>query len=150
MALNVTQFYNFKTNSLLIGGFKIGGFGDEGGIEYEFPDDLHRHVSTADGQTVVSRVNDARVVATITLKETSSGYRRLAQLIQAQLANPLALLPLPYVHRDPINGDLITSSHVVFLNFPEPSKARDAGEREFEILLPYAAFDVKFGVNNLF
>jgi hypothetical protein len=148
--LNVTQFYNFKTNLLLIGGFKIGGFGDDGGIEYEFGDDIHRHVSTADGQTVVSRVNDARLIVTVTLKETSAGYRRLAQLLKQQLANPLGLAPLPFVHRDPINGDLVTSSHAVFLNHPSPSKARDAGEREFQILLPYAAFDVQFGSLNLF
>jgi hypothetical protein len=150
MALNVTQFYNFKANTLLIGGFKIAGFGDDGGIEYEFGDDIHRHVSTADGQTVVSRVNDARVMATITLKETSAGYRRLALLLQQQLANPLAITPLPYVHRDPINGDLVTSSHVVFINYPEPSKSRDAGDREFQILLPYAALSIQFGTQNVF
>jgi hypothetical protein len=146
MALNVAQFYNFKANILLIGGFKIGGFGDDGGIEYEFGDDIHRHTSTADGQTVVSRVNDARVTATITVKETSSGYRRLGQLLQQQLLVPNALVSLPYVHKDPINGDLVTASQVVFLNYPQPSKARDAGDREFQILLPYA--NVQFGILN--
>lgn len=146
--LEVPKFYNFKANRLLIGGFEIGGFDDEGGIEYELGDDIHRHVSTSDGETVVSRVNDPRITATVTLKETSAGYKKLFGLLRAQVAVEDALLPLPYLHLDPINGDIVTSSHIVFLNHPAPSKARDAGSREFQILLPYAAYTMALGVNN--
>jgi hypothetical protein len=147
--LTIRRFYNFKTNIILINGIRIAGFGDEGGIEYDYGDDIHRHVSTADGETVVSRVNDFRLTATITVKETSRGNAILMGLLQQQRLNELSLEPLPFVHLDPILGDLVRSSHAVFLNFPEPSKGRDAGDREFQILLPHAAGDLILGANTI-
>ena len=147
--LTIPRFYNFKSNIILINGIRIAGFGDEGGVEYEFGDDIHRHVSTADGETVVSRVNDYRLIATITVKETSRGNAILMALLEEQRANELSLEPLPFVHIDPIQGDLVRSTHAVFLNWPEPSKGRDAGEREFQILLPYAAAKLVLGANTV-
>lgn len=146
--LEVPKFYNFKANRLLIGGFEIGGYDDDGGIEYEFGDDIHRHVSTADGETVISRVNDFRLTATVTLKETSKGYKRLANLLRIQKSNELGIDPLPFIHVDPINGDIVASPYSIFINHPSPSKARDAGSRQFQILLPYAAFSVELGTFN--
>lgn len=147
--LEIPKFYNFKSNIILINGIRIQGFGDEGGVEYEFADDAQRHTSGADGQVTVSRVNDYRMIATFTVKETSTGYTILSALMQDQLAVTDRLNPLPYVHIDPVNGDLIRSSHAVFLTWPEPSKARDAGDREFQILLPNAAAEVIFGPRNV-
>lgn len=148
--LEIPKFYNFKANQLIIGGEKIGGFDDDGGIEYELGDSIHRDTSGADSETTVSRVNDARLYATITLKETSAGYRKLFEQLKFQLTSELAIVPLPFIHIDPINGDLVRSAYTIFTDFPTPSKARDAGSREFRVLLPYAAFSMVMGANNQF
>lgn len=146
--LGNTGFYNFKSNIVLVGGLRISGYDDDGGVEYEFPEDIHSHTATADGHTVISRFNDERVQATITLKETSRGYRLLADLLQQQREMSEGLLEIPYTHKDPIIGDIITSRHTVFLNYPEPTKEREAGNREFQLLLPEAASNIEFGLNN--
>ena len=144
--LEIPRFYNFKANIITFNGLEITGFGDDGGVEYEMGDDIHRDASTADGETIVSRVNDARLYATFTVMETSRGYRILSELLREQLSVETAIPPLPYIHIDPINGDVVRSSHAVFMQHPSPSKARDEGTREFRILLPYAAYSMELGI----
>ena len=149
MAQSAVKNYNFADgNILVIGPYDIGGFAEDGGIEYEFGSDIYEHVSGADSQVTVSQLNDYRMIATVTLMETSASYKRLFDLLTIQRAQ-LKKLPLSFMHRDQINGDQVAVGTIIFLNWPAPSKARTAGEREFRILLPDGAKNFQGGSLNL-
>lgn len=149
MQMTALKNYNFKDGVvLIIGGRQIGGFAEDGGVEYEFPSDIYEHISGADSQVTISQLNDHRMIATITLMETSKSYRDLFQMLRTQEAQ-LIKLPLSYLHRDQINGDQVLSGSAVFLGYPAPSKSRTAGEREFRILLPHGAKSYLAGSQNI-
>lgn len=149
MQLSALKNYNFKDGTvLIIGGRQIGGFAEDGGVEYEFPSEIYEHVSGADGQVTISQMNDFRMIATVTLMETSKSYRDLFQMLRTQEAQ-LLKLPLAYLHRDQINGDQVLGGQAVFLGWPAPSKSRTAGEREFQILLPQGAKSFLAGSQNI-
>jgi len=135
--------YNLKDQQILaIGGVIVGGYGTEGGIEYEYPSDRYQDDVGADGQVTVSRLNDERVYVTITLMDNSPAYKELMSLLrlqELQAKTPTGVLPLPYLHEDFANGDTIASSHCVFLTQPAPTKNRTVGEVEFRLLLPNTA-----------
>lgn len=131
--------YNFKDgNVLIIGTEFVGGFAEDGGVEYDMAADRYEDVNGADGVTTISQMNDNRMYADITLMETSKSYRVLANFQKVQEAQ-LIKLPLPYIHRDQINGDTISEGTCVFMTKPTPSKGRTAGERVFRLLLPDGA-----------
>lgn len=140
--------YDFDRVLLIIGGFEISGYGDDGGIEYEYPSPVLEHGAGADGQVTVSRTNDNRVIAHVTVKETSKAYRDLATLAKAQAAQP-SIAPLPYLMRCVTTGDEMSDQYAAFLNVPTPSKARTAGDRVFDILLPNGRATMKLGSANL-
>lgn len=151
MNLEVLKVYDLKRNFLLIGGFRIGGFGEDAAITYEYGADIFEHNAGADGLVTFSRTNDLRMIATVTVMESSPSYRRLGLLLGQQLAELQAgpILPLPFSHTDSLNGDVINSPQCVFVSFPTPNKSRTVSEREFQIALPYAADKVQFGSLNL-
>lgn len=131
--------YNFKDGNILIIGTEfVGGYGEDGGIEYEYPSDRYEDVNGADGVTTVSKLNDDRVYVNITVMETSKSYRVLANLQKTQEAQ-LIHTPLPFIHNDQINGDNVADSYCLFKTKPAPSKARTAGERVFQLMLPKGA-----------
>lgn len=136
--LSPVKEYNFAEQNIIVDGRSLSGFDDDGTVSYEPQDDRYTHSVGADGQTTVSKVNDPRVVATLTVKESGKAYEDLAQLHARQGVNLQANL-FSYIHRDPRNGDLIRSNQAVFLNYPSVEKAKEAGSREFTILLPNAA-----------
>lgn len=140
--------YNFKDgNLIIIGGERVGGFAEDGGIEYELAADTYEDVNGADGITTISQLNDPRMYATITLMETSKSYRVLANLWRIQ-KEQLIKLPMPMIHKDIINGDETKEVQAIFMAPPVPSKARTAGEREFRILLPNGVDFMQLGANN--
>lgn len=131
--------YNFKDGvKLVIGNVIVGGYGADGGVEYEFASDIYEDESGADGQVSVSQLHDYRMYANVTLKETSSSYRQLFNLLTAQRAL-LRKTAMPYTHKDLLNGDSVTVGTCIFMGWPTPSKARTAGDRTFRILLPDGA-----------
>lgn len=137
------KFFNFKANIIMLGGFRLQGYGDEGGVEYEPGDDLHRKMNSADGQPVYSKVNNFDLQVTITVHEMSKAHKRMWQMLKNQMQQPTQLSPLPYKHADPINGDLVRAKHAVFMETPTPDKAREAGEIEYVIDLPNALVDMQ-------
>lgn len=141
--------YNFKDgNILVLGGEKIGGFGEDGGVEYELASDTYEDVNGADSITTISQLNDPRMYANITVMETSSSYRVLFGLWKTQ-KEQLIKQPMPFLHKDIINGDSTKAVTAVFMAPPVPSKARTAGERVFRILLPDGVDLMVLGANNL-
>ena len=147
--MGAVHHYNFKDgNLILIGTHRIGGWSEDGGIEYELAADTYEDVNGAYGQTTISQLNDPRMYATITVKESSKSYGILYGLWKAQKA--LLVKPaLPFSHRDLLNGDEVSDPQCVFISPPTPSKGRTAGDREFRILLPNGVDLMVLGANNL-
>lgn len=138
--------YDLMSVFLLVGGYRIGGYGEEGGIDVEWSSDLVETSVGADGQATASRSNDASATVTITVKETSRSYRDLATLMAAQQSQE-AILPLQFRLKDDRNGDKINDDNAVFINRPGVSKKKKAGEREFKLFLPNAGESAAFGAS---
>lgn len=128
--------YDLAQVFLTLNGIRIAGFGEEGAVEFESVADIGEHIVSADGQVVFSRNNDKRVIATITVLETSRSARDLDEMRRAQEAAP-SIVPLVFYMQDTISGDEISEQYATFLNRPMPSKGKGAGEREFRLVLPY-------------
>ena len=143
--------YNIKAVTAILGSFPLGGgYGEDGGLEFEWDADLFEVTVGADGETAYSRTNNDNVTLTITVMESSRAYKDLATLMQAQLLlvdNGAPIAPLNFSMYDPINGDSCASQYAVFLNRPAPSKSGTIGEREFRISLNNAA--ALFGTKNI-
>ena len=136
--------YKLSNVYLLLGGYRIGGFGESGGVEFEYGADLGEATVGADGQTTFSYSNDNTMTATITVMETSKSYKDLAALMQAQVAQEV-ISRLEFLMNDEVNGDKISDKYATFVTRPTPNKAKKAGERVFKILLPNAGETAKFG-----
>ena len=78
--------YDLQSVYLTLGGYRIGGYGEDGGIEFEYSADIGELKTGADGQSVFSRINNPAMLCTITVMETSLSYKQLADLMQAQAA----------------------------------------------------------------
>jgi hypothetical protein len=140
--------YDLAKLLLIVGGYDISGFGEDGGVTLELGADRYEKTVGADGEVAVSANNDNTVIATINVMETSKAYRVLADLQRDQEDEEGALPALDFLMRDPINGDKVSDRYAVFMNKPAPSKGKKVGSREFRILLPNAAKGMTLGANN--
>jgi len=76
--------YDLASVFLLIGGYQIGGFGEDGAVSFEYGKPVASAKVGGDGQAVVSRNNDYSMTATITVMESSKSYKDLFTLYSAQ------------------------------------------------------------------
>jgi hypothetical protein len=137
--------HDLKAVSLSVGGLPITGFGESGAVAFEVMSPIGESKVSADGETVVfSRNNDPRVLARITVMRNSKAYQTLAGLAKAQRAQE-SILPMPFAMKNWITGAQVTEEYAVFQNIPLPSQEKEAGEDEFEILLPNAYDQVLHG-----
>lgn len=148
MSFQVSKLYSLPLNFVMVGGFRIEGFSEDEAVSYETEADAVEHLVSADGEVTVSTTNDERMVATITVMETSASCKRLDELRRAQrAAMKLGILDeVPYSHSDRVNGDLVRGGGI-FLSHGKPSKGKTAGTREFMILLPYATESTRLAPN---
>lgn len=144
----ITKTYDFAYNNVVIGPVIVEGYGDDGGLEYEEVEAEGEMAYGVDGEATFSRYNTDGLIVTITLKETSNSIAELDALRREQ-RQQRKIQPLPYTHRDEITGDKVASGYAVFLNHATPSKAKQAGEREFRIHLPYATRNTVEGATNI-
>lgn len=138
--------YDLRRVYLLIGGYQIGGYGADGGIELEWAEDIGEGVVGADGLGTFSRSNNKAATVTVTVMETSQSYRDLATLMATQEAET-EISGLGFLLKDDINGDKVAEQYPVFLSRPGISKTKKAGERQFKLWLPNAAENTTFGGN---
>lgn len=145
-----TATHNLALVQFSVGGRKIGGFGTEGGLTITWGSDLFDVQVGADGQAVASVTNDQSAIVEVTVMESSKGYRDLAELLKKQLgeARVGALGRMEVRMKDPINGDKVSEQYGVFLNRPEISKAKVAGERVFRIFCANAGDTLDMGTGN--
>lgn len=139
--------YDFKAVALILGGFTITAFGEDGGVEIEPDADVAEFSVGADGQVTISRSNNKAMVATITVRESGNGYRILGELLEAQEAQtPIAALP--FIMQDEITGERVSDESAVFIGRPTIAKNATVGDREFRILLPQGAANTLAAPNN--
>lgn len=150
MALPKFQFlktYDFGENYVTIAGITIGGFDDDGTIEYEGMEDEGELSVGADGEATFSKSNNRAMFVTITLKETSNSVFELDALRKAQqLAGKIP--PVSFLHTDKFTGDIVASAYAVLLSSALPNKARMAGTRQYRFALPYGKQSVLEGTKN--
>lgn len=148
-----TGYHDLKHRNLVfINGRRIGGWGEEGGIEYEEAGALAEHLSGAGSKVVVSNMNDDRIIATLTVLNHSRSAKILHEEIQAQTLAFRGLGPIPprpFLHEDVETGDKIADPYCVFLTRLLPSKGRTAGEMSTQILLPVAGDPLLMSIGNL-
>lgn len=140
--------YDLSTVQLAIGGFPISGYGQDGAISIAPAADIGEVSTGADGESTFSRSNNKDGVATITVKESSRGYRHLAALLKAQEA-AVTIAPQPFFLIDPQNGDKISTPWSVFIQRPTVDKNRTASDRVFVLHLGGIYNTATLGVLNL-
>jgi len=126
--------YDLDRVILVVGGLPVNGFGETDAVSIE-PVEQRTVVSyTADGQATASRSGVRGYRATITVSETSLGYKTLAGLQAVQRAqNPI--VQMPFALEDLNNGDSVIDQYAVFTDAPTISKGKTVGERVFVIEL---------------
>lgn len=148
---NVVAAYNFNNVIVMLGGFRLGNFGEDGGVSFEYPSESVTHKVSADGRVSISKINDNRMIATVTLMQTSGSNRSLDAVWKTQnaaFAQGLPVIALPFSLTNPRTGDSVNTPGAVILQPPTPDQAMEAGEYEWQILLPYAKRDLILGVVN--
>lgn len=136
----IPGLHNLKLVQLSIGGVPISGYGEEGGIEFEFGSTVTETTVGADGHSVTSVNNDDSMRVRITLQPTTRAYGLMFQLYRTQRTamNTVGRVPpMPFLMVAP-NGDKVDEPFAIFEELPPPSQARTAGERVFTLFLPTA------------
>lgn len=132
--------FDLKSVICTVGSVSISAYGEQGGIVFEYSSELYEDAVGADGEVTFSRLNDARMTVTITVKDTSKTAALLANLAKTQetlrLAAGGALQPLPFYMEDPLNGDIVSDPYAVFIQTGAPTKNRVSGDRTFVLRLP--------------
>jgi hypothetical protein len=131
----VAKSYSFSDVQVVVGGLRIAGYDEGGGISIDFGGDIASMKQGADGEVTVSKQVLPPAVATITLMETSNSNLALHGLLVAQREAPAGFI-LPFAMVDLTTGESLLSGQCVFLNLPGMNKQREAGSREWKLGLP--------------
>lgn len=151
-ALPTFKIYSLAAVQLTVGNFLIGGFGEDGGVEFEWDADIGEITNGATGETVFSANNNFTARVNITVLESSGSYRDLGILLKAQeVASAIGFaIPIPFAMLDSISGDNISTPTALFTQRPTQSKARTVGERTFQMVIPGGALTALYGPGILF
>lgn len=144
-APKVVRSHSFRDVVLTIAGVTISGYAESGGVEFEFGADISESVAGALGEHFVSDLNDDRVIATITVMQNSFGASYLGELLNAQQAARGAKPVFPFYLRNFRTGEIVEDSQAYFQARPAPNQGREMSEREFVMMLPFAAGSIKYG-----
>lgn len=145
------QLFDLKNCLLSVNSLPMGGYGQNDAMVVEWADDILYDMVSADGQVVVSRVNDPRMRVGLSFLQTSQSVPLLMAMVEAQAGNqagfgPPIILPYPFLYKNFTTGTVISSSHTFFLNRPAPGAAKSVGEVQFRLLLPQPTYE--FGTLN--
>lgn len=141
--------YDLRAVHLTVAGIPISGYGPDEGVVITPHGDIGEITVGATGLTVFSRSNDFDATMTVTVLESSKSYTALAGLMKAQGLIPGAIVPLPILMLDIINGDTLFAAYGVFTKYPEMSKRRSVSTRVFELHIPDGMKNAVHGVKNL-
>jgi hypothetical protein len=91
----VARSYDFSDVQVTVGGLRIGGFGEAGGVNIEPQSEISMMKMGADGEVVISKLPLPSYVVTLTLMETSVSNGTLAGLLMIQRNAPSGFV-LPF------------------------------------------------------
>jgi len=133
----VARSYDFSDVQVTVGGLRIGGFGEAGGVNIEPQSEISMMKMGADGEVVISKLPLPSYVVTLTLMETSVSNGTLAGLLMIQRNAPSGFV-LPFAMLDTTSGETVLAGQCVFQNLPSITKNKEASEREWKLGLPKA------------
>lgn len=133
-----TRAYNLAAVSVILGSVPVTEWGESDAISIVPESDRTSAKVSADGSVTMSVLNDNRHTATITVMETSYAYTLLSQLAEAQAAAQAIgqLGAFAFLLIDPATGDKVAEPRAVFRRLPDMTKAKEAGQRVFQLHLP--------------
>jgi hypothetical protein len=131
----LTGTYDPKAVIVTVDDLRIEGFAQDTMVEFEKLAESEAIVG-ADGHATVSKAPSRAKMVTLTLLETSPGYRILGDFWKEQESSVGALPARPFYLEDLINGDIVTDANAVLMEGPVLSKGARVGTREFKIFLP--------------
>lgn len=136
--------YNLALVQVIIGDFRVTGWGADDACSVEkVSDDFEHDVSTDGAHGTVNRINDNRWIATFRVRRGSVGYRKLYDEYQKQLkqSDAGAVAALAVSLYDPLSGDKVAERRGRFIKQPAMGFGKTAGVAEFQMLLPNAQVD---------
>jgi len=144
------RFYNFANVHFSVNGVVLSDYGEDGGIEAEFPTtDIVESMVGADGLVHANYINDDRMRITITVQALSFAadylnklYREFRDSMEQGGQQP-ALLTIQMV--DSASGETYGSGQGYFISGPAFSKTKEQGTREFVIELPDGRYNQNRG-----
>lgn len=147
MANPIPVLHNLRLVQLSVGSVPISGYGQEGGIEFEYGAPRVETAVGADGHPFVSVNANDSLTCRITIGQGTRADALLFGLYRAQRTamNTLGRIPpLPFLMVTPA-GDKVDDPYTVFAELPPPNQARTIGERVWVLWLPSAGSRVVLG-----
>lgn len=120
-----------------------GGYGSDGGVDFEIVEDIHNVEYGADGAIAVSDNDVKAVEVTWTLKAQSLAFRRLMELAQAQ-KDARGLPPCPFFLVNPHSETEVRDRYTIFTSIPGPNQVKNMQELEISGVLPNARDQIDF------
>lgn len=133
--MSLVGTYDPSAVILTVDGLRIQGFSQDAAVTSEKITESEVTVG-GDGFAVISVAPSRARIVTVTLLETSPGYRILADFWSEQRNAVGALPPRPFNLEDLNNGDVLIDPCAVLYEGPVISKGARVGTREFKFLLP--------------
>ena len=141
---NPLRTCDLKHVNIVVGTFSISGFGDGDALTIEPVESLGEMIHGADGHPTWSRSNVKTHTVTLNMQSTSTAYKNLMALCEAQQAEG-AIEELPFLMEDEINGDFVRSRHFIFSDRPGFTKAKSVSAAEIKGFITQPTN--KYGVN---
>ena len=139
IAAGAPKLYDLKGVICSVGPVTINGYGEEDAISFEWAAPLIDETVFADGTVAVTRTNDRRLYARISLMSTSGAIPQLATALELQHGDIAraagSAIPLPFFLMDITNGDVVAGT-CFFMSHPLPNKRREVGDLEWRLMLP--------------
>jgi len=124
----------------------ISGWDADGGLEFEFPEDMLSHEAGAAGEVFLSKNSDQRVTVSITVRQGTQACEYLGGLVNAQDAARGVIPKLTFFMKSFTTGEIVQSNKAVFTARPTPNQEAESSERVFQMLLPDAAGKIVYGI----
>jgi hypothetical protein len=129
--------YDLKLVVCTLASVAFSGFGDTDAISFEWAEDIAEAHTTADGDTIYSRLNNRAVTVTVTLSQKSRAHTLMFALTETQHGDasgihPPIMLGLPFFLLDPSTGETISGSAVI-LSRPTSNKGKTIGDVQYKL-----------------
>jgi len=125
----------------------ISGWDTDGGLEFEFPEDMVSHEAGAAGEVFLSKNSDQRVTVNITVRQGTQACTYLGGLLIAQDRARGDIPKHTFFMKSFSTGEIVKSDKAIFTQRPTPNQQAESSERVFQMLLPDAAGRILYGTS---